>query len=505
MKKNNYLLLHLFLESVLLYKDKVALIIDDEKISYQTLYNDCLSLIQKMKFTRFTRGDRTIIQAGNSYITVVAFWASIMCDCVPCIIDPELKDEALVKLIKTIDPVIIFFDMLSESQIKIIYSFQIDTINSLNDRDINKNPLSFSKSQNTESDLLMIIHTSGSTGEPKGVMLSNRNVLSAIESILDYLKINCDDVILSVLPMHFDYGLYQMILCFSVGAVLVLEKNMLFPAITAQKIVSHKVTVLPCVPLMVQLFYTTQKQYCFDFSSLRIVTNTGENLSYTHIQKIKQTFPTARIFSMYGLTECKRCSYIPPDQLDSKFDSIGISMPNLDMWIQDEQGNPVAPHQEGNLVISGPTVMMGYWRNNTETDKKIRYNPIGKKILITGDRAIMDEDRYFYFRGRHDFIVKYKGIKLDSLDIMKKISCIPYVNRSHIFLETDKQENKILYVCVEVESKNMVNDTLKKEVYSLFPVIQKPDHLYFTDQFPSLSNGKLNKSALEKMAIQVCI
>ncbi|EKD91940.1 MAG: hypothetical protein ACD_29C00289G0001 [uncultured bacterium] len=335
-------------------------------------------------------------------------------------------------------------------------------------------------------------------------MLSNRNVLAAIDSISSYLNLNANDIILSVLPLHFDYGLYQMLLAFNLGATLVLEKNLLFPNVVAHHISKYKATVLPCVPLMAQLFHLSAQRYQFDFSSLRIVTNTGEHLSLAHIQKIKNIFPSVEIFSMYGLTECKRCSYVPPHMLDKKYESIGIPMSNLEMWIQDENGNRLPANQEGNLVIAGPTIMMGYWKNPAETEKKIQTDIFGKRILISGDRATMDEDGYFYFKGRNDFLVKYKGAKLNYFEYVKKLSAISGIDRSYIFLNQTHDDQELI-VCVEMNVSNKNKDALKTNIFSHFPSTQKPCHIYFTHQFPSLSNGKLDKHQLEKKAITVCI
>ncbi len=502
-----YLLPHIFINTVKNNKNKIALIIDQREYSYQEMYVDCLQLTYHLKYLGAVRHDRILIQAGNSYLTMIAFWSSLLCECVPCIVDSEIDLETLSELIKSIDPKMAVLsdndrtkqDHFDDLKINVIH--HIDAVKNFQEI---QNDFIF---KNTEQDLAMLMHTSGSTGIPKGVMLSHRNVLAAVDSISHYLSLESSDIILSVLPLHFDYGLYQMLLCFSLGATLVLEKNFLFPNIISKKINQYCVTVLPCIPLMVQLLYISCERYLFNFPTVRMVTNTGENLSAHHIKKLKKLFPTARIFSMYGLTECKRCSYVPPDHLDEKLESIGIPMLNIEMWIQDSDGNILESNKEGELVISGPTVMLGYWKNISETNKKININKSGKRILMTGDRAIVDDDGYFYFKGRNDFIVKFKGTKLNCLHYTKILSKITFINRSYIFLSKSNFEDQKLIVCVEVDSFCDHIDNLRKLIFSYFPSIQKPDYVYFIDQFPSLSNGKMNKHLLEKKASEniVCI
>src|SRR3990167_981121 len=440
----HYLLPHIFLKTINAYKTKTALIIGDETYSYWSVYEDSLRLVQHMSLTIEKNAGRVIILGANTYATVIAFWATVLSGMVPCLIDHEVNEQTLSEIIKNINPKMVVFDNITDAQFNCIVSFEVPYISELCERiriDLDFYDLKYIS---TESDLAIIMHTSGSTGIPKGVMLSHRNVLAAIESISSYLTLNSSDVILSVLPMHFDYGLYQMLLAFNCGATLVLEKNLLFPNLVANKISRHCVSILPCVPLMVQLFHITSKRYAYDFSSLRLVTNTGENITLTHIEKIYKIFPKAKLISMYGLTECKRCSYVPHSMLNKKTGSIGIPMPNLKMWIQDSNGKLLGKHIEGNLVISGPTVMMGYWNDPIETAKKITTDEYGQKVLLSGDRAVMDEDGYFYFKGRNDFIVKYKGAKLNTYEYIEKLSHVSHINRTYIFINKNEPDDQKL-------------------------------------------------------------
>src|SRR5262249_10896582 len=156
-----------------------------------------------------------------------------------------------------------------------------------------------------------LVYTSGSTGKPKGVMLTHLNIVSAATSITTYLENTPDDVILNVLPLSFDYGLYQILMAFKMGATVILERSFAYPAACLDRLVKEKVTGFPIVPTISALLLQMNLDR-WDFSRLRYITNTGAALPGNHISKLRRQFPHVRIYSMYGLTECKRVSYLPP-------------------------------------------------------------------------------------------------------------------------------------------------------------------------------------------------
>src|SRR5262249_23228284 len=156
------------------------------------------------------------------------------------------------------------------------------------------------------------------------------------------------------------YGLYQMIMAFRMGARLVLERSFAYPAQVLKVMIEEGVTGFPGVPTIFAILAEMKRLKEFDFSKIRYVTNTAAALPVKHILMLKDLFPTARIYSMYGLTECKRCTYLPPKDVDRKPTSVGIAIPNTELWIVDENDNRLAPNEVGQLVIRGATVMKGY-------------------------------------------------------------------------------------------------------------------------------------------------
>src|SRR5205823_1122832 len=161
---------------------------------------------------------------------------------------------------------------------------------------------------------------------PKGVMLTHRNMLTAATSISTYLENLEDEVILGVLPLAFDYGLYQLIMAFKLGARLVLERSFAYPGQVLSLMVQEKVTGSPGVPTIFATLAAMKSLGDYDLSAIRYVTNTAAALPVKHITMLRELFPQARIYSMYGLTECKRCTYLPPADIDRKPESVGIAI-----------------------------------------------------------------------------------------------------------------------------------------------------------------------------------
>ncbi|MHC4169238.1 MAG: AMP-binding protein, partial [Planctomycetota bacterium] len=206
-------------------------------------------------------------------------------------------------------------------------------------------------------DLATLIYTSGSTGEPKGVMSTHHNMISAARSIIQYIGNSEDDIILDVLPLSFDYGLYQVIMAFMFGGTVVLERSFLYLHSVLERIAQEKVTGFPIVPTIVAMLLKLQDLTQYDFSSLRYMTNTGAALPVEHIRRLRGMFPEVTMISMFGLTECKRVSYLPPAELDRIPSSVGKAMPNCEVFVVDEDGNEVPPGETGELVIRGSNVM----------------------------------------------------------------------------------------------------------------------------------------------------
>ena len=354
------------------------------------------------------------------------------------------------------------------------------------------------KARNIDVDLATIVYTSGSTGEPKGVMLTHRNMLTAASSVSQYLEVQQDEVILCVLPLAFDYGLYQMIMAFRAAATLVLERSFAYPAQILKQIAKYKVTGLPGVPTVFAVLAELKNLSDYDLSTIRYVTNTAANLPVKHIQKLREIFPLARIYSMYGLTECKRCTYLPPSDLERKPTSVGIAIPNTELWLVDERGSKVQPGEVGELVIRGATVMKGYWEKPEATAKKLKPGPVpGEMVLHTGDYCRQDADGYLYFVGRMDDVIKSRGEKVAPKEVEHVLFNVEGVREAAVIGVPDDLLGQAVKAFVVLEQGAALTEKqLQRECAAKLEAFMVPKQIVFVDSLPKTDTGKIKKTGL---------
>jgi acyl-CoA synthetase (AMP-forming)/AMP-acid ligase II len=373
------LLQHYLLDAARRLPDKIALVDKTRRLTYREIAQRSSALAHALIRRGVARGDRVVVFCDNTVEAVVSFWAVLLANGVVSMISPQTKADKLTYLLNDSRAVALISDarlapvftpaaaasphlraLIASGNLGAV-ALQGPTLSSWDDALAESDGESPPRARAIDVDLASIIYTSGSTGEPKGVMLTHRNMLTAATSITTYLENIEDDVILCALPLSFDYGLYQMIMAFRMGARLVLERSFAFPAEVLSVVVREGVTGFPGVPTMFALLAEMKNLAEYDLGRVRYVTNTAAALPVKHIKLLQGIFPKARVFSMYGLTECKRCTYLPPEDLDRKPESVGIAIPNTELWLVDEEGNRLGPNQVGQLVIRGATVMRGYW------------------------------------------------------------------------------------------------------------------------------------------------
>lgn len=497
--------------------EKVALVYKQYRVTYAELNARSNALANTLVANGVQRGDRVVIFSDNSVETVVAFWATLKASAVASIVNPLTKADKLSYLLNDCRPtaliadqhlygvfatpakdsphlklVIVSGDIINERLSTLPNPQRWDAAIAAGDR--YKAP----ERRCIDIDLAAIIYTSGSTGDPKGVMLSHRNMLTACTSISSYLEIQHDEVILCVLPLAFDYGLYQMIMAFQLGARLVLERSFAFPAQILNLMVAEGVTGFPGVPTIFAILAELKSLKDYDFSNIRYVTNTAANLPVKHILMLRDIFPHSRIYSMYGLTECKRCTYLPPRDLDRKPSSVGIAIPNTELWVIDEDGNKVGPNVVGQLVIRGATVMQGYWEKPEATAKKLKPGPLpGERVLHTGDYCRLDEEGYLYFVGRMDDVIKSRGEKVAPKEVENALMNIPGVREAAVIGVADDVLGQAVKAFVVLEAgTTMTEKQLQKECQSRLENFMVPKFIDLVPDLPKTDTGKIKKTGL---------
>ena len=213
---------------------------------------------------------------------------------------------------------------------------------------------------------------------------------------------------------------------------------------------------------------------------------------------LKDIFPKARIYSMYGLTECKRCTYLPPKDIDRKPSSVGIAIPNTEMWIVDEEGNKVPAGTIGQLVIRGATVMKGYWEKPEATAKKLKPGPLpGEQVLYTGDYCKMDEEGYLYFIGRMDDIIKSRGEKVAPKEVESVLMNIPGVKEAAVIGVPDEILGQAVKAFVVLEEgTELTEKQLQNECQSRLENFMVPKYIVTALSLPKTDTGKIKKTGL---------
>ncbi len=497
--------------------DRIALVCNKQRISYGEINARSNSLAHALVASGVKRGDRVVVFADNTVETVISFWAVLKANAVVSIVNPLTKSDKLSYLLQDCRPTAFITDAHHHSVFAkpvrecshllcVIVSGKIDDEklavlpsarrweDTLADGDGMAPPVRTC----IEMDLAAIIYTSGSTGEPKGVMMTHRNMLTACASIVSYLEVDADEVILSVLSLSYSYGLYQMIMAFREGARLVLERSFAFPAQILNLMVDEEITAFPGVPTIFSVLteFKTIKDY--DLSRIRCVTNAAAALPVKHIQMLRNVFSAARIYSMYGLTECSRCSYLPPEDIDRMPLSIGIAIPNTEMWIVDEHDNKTAPGTVGQLVIRGANIMQGYWEKPEYTAKALRPGLLpGEKVFYTGDYCKMDENGYLYFVGRMDDIIKSRGEKVAPKEVEHTLMNIPGVKEAAVIgVPDDMLGQAVKAFVVFEEGVTMSEKQLQRECQSRLESVMVPKYIVVLPSLPKTDNGKIKKTGL---------
>jgi len=277
-----------------------------------------------------------------------------------------------------------------------------------------------------DMDMAAIFYTSGSTGKPKGVVLSHRNLVMGAQSVASYLENTSTDTLLAALPLSFDAGFSQLTTAFHSGARVVLI-NYLLPKDVINALVSERVTGLTAVPpLYIQL---AQLPWPPSIAAhLRYFANTGGHMPLATLNALRAKLPATKPYLMYGLTEAFRSTYLPPEEVDRRPDSIGKAIPNAEILVLREDGTPCAPNEPGELVHRGALVAMGYWDDPEKTAE--RYKPLpGREsgfvlpeiAVFSGDTVRMDDDGFIYFIGRRDEMIKTSGYRVSPTEIEEAI------------------------------------------------------------------------------------
>lgn len=343
-------------------------------------------------------------------------------------------------------------------------------------------------------DIAVLIYTSGSTAEPKGVIGPHAQVTFASRAIQAELGYRKDDVVFCRFPMSWDYGLYKVLLS-TLGRSEIVLAGAESDLVLLKRMREVNATIVPVVPSLASMIATLASRDNAEAPPVRMVTNTGAALPASTIDKLRQAFPGVRVVRQFGQTECKRISVMPPDRDGDLPDSVGRPLPGTLVRIVDASGRDLPTGEIGEIVVTGPHVMPGYWRAPELTARTFRPDPeTGALTLHTGDYGRLDADGYLYFEGRRDDMFKRKGIRMSTLEIEAAAMDIPGVRAAAALPPTDARD---LALCVETDLSP--HEVLRELTKRLEP--QKvPAICHVVEDFPLTAHGK---NAAKELALLV--
>jgi acyl-CoA ligase (AMP-forming) (exosortase A-associated) len=348
-----------------------------------------------------------------------------------------------------------------------------------------------------DADMAAILYTSGSTGKPKGVVLSHRNLVAGAVSVASYLELRADDRVLSVLPLSFDYGLSQLTTAFHAGASVVLL-NHLFARDIVKAVAEESITVLAAVPpLWLQLCPLE-----WGAQRLRVLTNSGGAMPGSAVATLRRRLPDARLFLMYGLTEAFRSTYLPPEEIERRPDSMGRAIPNAEVLVVRPDGSLCEAGEPGELVHRGALVALGYWNDPARTAERFKPAPgqdpalpLTEMAVWSGDTVRRDADGFLYFIGRSDDMIKVSGYRISPTEVEEVVYASGLAQEA---AAVGVPHPNLGYAIVLVVHGTADGVALLKECQRRLPAYMVPGHVEVRQEaLPRNPNGKIDRKLLQ--------
>jgi acyl-CoA ligase (AMP-forming) (exosortase A-associated) len=518
----DFLVHHLLRTSADRYPEKEALVHGDQRLTYAEVARQTVGLAHGLQRAGLQRGDRIGIFLRPSVPQVLSIFgislaggvfvpindalfpsqvAHIAQDCqMKGLITDSAKLAGLLKVIRNISSLEFLVLLEAES----LPEAHLPT--HIFERLCELKPPPTWTDIGIEKDLAAIMYTSGSTGKPKGIMLSHANIVAGASIVSTYLEITAAERILAVLPFSFDAGLNQLTTALQQSATLILM-TFIFAREIVQMLLKERISALAGVPtlwsLLVQPNSTLHKHR---FPDLRYITNTGGSMPQNVLTTLRASLPTTRIFLMYGLTEAFRSTYLPPEELDRRPTSIGKAIPDTEILVVNDQGQPCQPGEIGELVHRGPTVSLGYWGQPELSERVFRPHPFlpsklgaTEKVCYSGDLVRMDEEGYLYFVSRRDTQIKTAGFRVSPTEVEEVLFQCGELQGAAVIGVPDEMLGQHIKAYVVTRNADAVDPAqLIAFCGDRMPRFMVPKSVEILDELPKTSNGKIDYAALRR-------
>lgn len=491
--------------------DKAAIVHGSSRVSYGSVARDSMRLASALKRAGLCRSDRVVIAVENSLEYAVSYFGTLLAGCAAAPVNHLTTPYALSSIISDCSPKILIARarlIKAVSRLPEAGSLRFISIDGLQDGLDEKRTLALSDcladgseadagGNRAEDDLAAIMYTSGTTGKPKGVMLSHRNLYANSRSIVSYLSLTGEDSMMVVLPFYYSYGNSLLLTHVMQGGTLVLDNRFVYPNTVLEGIRREEVTGFAGVPSTFAILCHRSNFKNMSLPSLRYVTQAGGPMSHEMAFEILKTLPHVKLYIMYGQTEASaRLSYLAPEDLCRKAGSVGKAIPGVTLNVLNEAGLPVRPGEAGEITAEGDNIMMGYWGSPAETAAVIQ----GGR-LFTGDMATVDDEGYIYIAARKRDIIKSGAHRISPREIEEVILKDPGVFEAAVVGTEDPLLGEAICAFVVLnEGAARTEAQLLRLCRESLPLHKMPKHIRFINALPKTESMKVRKEELKRIS-----
>ena len=506
------------------HPDKIALVFEERKLTYSELLTRVNQVALHLQELNLPKGTRIGIYAKKDISQVIAILAILSTDYILVPLTRLLKPEQVQYIINDCDIQCIITDKLKlESIEEVEYSGHVISIETTG-KDIPSfeeifkyYKKSFTSNINSH-DNAVITYSFGLTGTPKGIVISHRNLVDSARVVSQYLELDENDVISGLLIFNLDYGLNQIFCSLLNKATLALHRFIL-PADFFNHLINDEVTVLPLMPVNISQMFDEDLYANPDselFAKVRTITSSGGNVTEKMIDDCANTFKNARFFSMHGLTEAFRSTYLDPSQIRIRPDSIGKAIPDVELYVLDENGRECSPREVGELIHRGGYIYRGFWNAPADTAERFKSVQILKNVVelegqladeivvASGDYVYKDEEGYLYFVYRRDDMIKTSGFRVSPFEIESVVDKnLPLIQQCAVFgMDNPQIEEEIVMVysaAGEIPEKEITFE-LKKHLASYMI----PSRIVYRKSLPMVQSdqNQVNKEQLKRELVE---
>ncbi|MDP3876878.1 MAG: class I adenylate-forming enzyme family protein [Methylobacter sp.] len=510
----NRLLQDSLLTAALAHPNRSVLIAGDVRMSYGEVADYACRLAHALRANGVSRGDRVAIFMDNSWQCAASIYGVLLAGGIFVAVNVQTKPDKLAFILRDAGSYMLLtephlarvFEPVAAQlpRLRVLCTAELKELKTVSagveslDAALAKMPTTPPPQPAISLDLAALIYTSGTTGEPKGVMHTHQSLLFVLDSINEYLGFSADDRLFSGLPLNFGYGLLQWFSAVHAGAALVLERSFTYPSQVFKRMQDEAVTSFSGVPTIFAMMLAQHAKHSLHFPHVRLVTNAAAALPTEFIAGIRQMFPHADLYKMYGQTECFRSAYLKPTLAELKPESVGRAIPGTELLLLDEDGRAVTPGAVGYLHVRGPHLMRGYWMQPERTAEVLIPGSVpGELLLKTGDLFRQDADGDFYFVARSDEMIKSRGEKVSPAEVENVIYSLAVVQDVIVAGIPDPLLGEAVCAFVSVRDGGKPDvQQIKRICTERLENYMVPKHVLIVPELPRTDNGKLSRKLI---------